>query len=84
MIVEVTQEDIDAGKVDDGYACPLALAFQRKLDAVDINVGCWSVFVGNEERYRTRQPARDFIQRFDDHEPVKPGTFIFDEDGRCE
>ena len=82
MEVTVTQEDIDAGKVDDGTMCPMALAFRRHVGG-EPNVGHWSVFIDNVECFRVRQPAREFIQRFDDNEPVKPGKFIFDPDGRA-
>lgn len=73
MRVEVTQEDIDAGRKRDCYACPIALSIKRQgFGSVAVSQGnIW--VVGCE--YDTPLHVEEFIKAFDEGKPVKPFAF---------
>jgi hypothetical protein len=75
--IKVTQEDIDCGKRDSIYACPVALAAERLgfratvgLWSIDLNVSDWMWW-----RYKLPPDVRNFINAFDHSEPVAPFEF---------
>ena len=83
--LEVTAEDIAAGRRKDPSACPIALALRRSLGsanpwAIEISVGRrlkWiasapggNVDIGGDLPRRTL----DFVSRWDAGKPVEPGA----------
>lgn len=75
LTVEVTEEDIKAGKRGKGDQCPIACALRRKGDPYpDLYVGP-NYIDCDSGRFRTPGEAKAFIQAFDSGFPVQPFTF---------
>jgi hypothetical protein len=79
LIIEVTQQDIDAGQRFDCEACPIALAL-RRAGFADAEVGhsaAWRTPDEQWEHQTTRLPyeAQNFIKRFDTLQAVEPFKF---------
>ena len=75
MIIEVTQEHIDKGRLRNSQKCPFALACLAKgLKEVQV---CSSrvYFDGFTSSYPLPKPIRRFVHRFDLGLPVKPSRF---------
>jgi hypothetical protein len=82
MLIEVTQEDIDAGKREDCRNCPIALAVKRACpNWLNIAVS-WQVEAdtinGDPIEIQLPQEAEDFVGMFDDGMKVQPFTFTLD------
>lgn len=74
MKIEVTARDIEKGLPEDKCGCPVALAI-RRATGLEVSVWCsMSVKVGREY-IDLPDEAEDFINRFDQGEPVQPFTF---------
>jgi hypothetical protein len=94
MIIEVTQEDIDAGAPTNECKCPVALAILRNFEAAGmklerIMVGNYSVTLMGEERdIRHRcfsyvdlpEEARLFVRNFDYKGKIHAKPFAFELD----
>ncbi len=82
MLIQVTQEHIDEGIVYDCEVCPIALAINRLLKLGLKTVIVATVIICNSDRELCRcnypDEARDFINRFDRLDPVKPFSFELD------
>lgn len=75
LTIDVTAEDIAAGKRSSGCDCPIALAAKRKLGRRDgVGVGSLAINIGGDWSWLP-QSARVFIRRFDDCRPVEPFSF---------
>lgn len=83
FIIDVTQEDIDAGLPKDPCQCPIALALYRALDKT-VNKYLFEVTNmsirhidewGNVTQAWLPMSAFNFINRFDEGKEVKPFTF---------
>lgn len=84
ITIEVTQEDIDAGRKGNCYLCPIALAAARVFN-LDVSVGAsWlSVEASNGAEvamFKLPQAARTFVTLFDGGHPVAPFTFAVEEE----
>lgn len=75
MIIEVTQEDIDAGIKKNCTKCPIALAVQRAFKNSSLEIGGLSVYQDCHKVCEMPYEARVFVQCFDDGKPVNPFTF---------
>lgn len=78
MTIEVTQKNIDEGKVLDCHACPVALAL---VDAgfSDVTVGPGYTNVKEHKQWvRTPEEALSFMIQFDKGHPVSPFKFEID------
>lgn len=79
--VEVTQEDIDNGKMKSCDFCPVALAVNRVIRPQrDAQVYACIVIIRHEEGQRGGFPslplaAQEFIENFDDERDVEPFSF---------
>lgn len=73
--INVTQEDIERGKRNSCFQCPLVYAISRALDCgVHVHRNCF--FVRDElDDYSLPQSAIDFIAAFDAGEKVEPFSF---------
>jgi hypothetical protein len=75
--IKVTQEDIDRGKRDSSFACPVARAASRwgfvaLVGGIFINLYAYG---GRGFRCQLPQDTVNFIKSFDTGEPVKPFEF---------
>lgn len=61
VIVEVTQEDIDAGIAGKCFTCPIALALRRVFGR-RISVAGYYFNFGNEHYVSVAESAKDFIR----------------------
>ena len=79
MIINVTQEDINNGKISEARKCPITLAANRIFGDNHVITGITGILyniVNNKtECYLLPQEAREFIQNFDSEFPVKPFMF---------
>jgi hypothetical protein len=75
IVVEVTAEDIVAGRQGSCLRCPLALAFQRIPGFKMARVSSTRVYPRATESICLPDIARAFIQRFDSEETVRPFSF---------
>ena len=76
MKIIVTKEDIQNGRRENPYLCPIARAIKRqcKYTGRRVSVGCRVATVN----YRTLdipKSAQKFIDDFDNKKPVKPFSF---------
>ena len=75
MLIKVTRKDIEGGKPDDCYSCPVARALKRHLKTNHIEVGgCWGWAVG-KSYFNLPKTAVAFIKKFDAGMEVKPFSF---------
>lgn len=76
MKIQVTQEDIKAGKTGNPEFCPIGLAAKRAFGRT-MSVGSSSMYPLDNCRELFLLPgsARDFIRRFDDYQKVEPFEF---------
>lgn len=74
--IQVTREDIQAGKCGDPEFCPIALAAKRVFKETML-VGTYDMNPLNNSFNRIELPAhaREFICRFDDNKKVEPFEF---------
>jgi hypothetical protein len=90
-LIRVTQEDINNGRPDDSFNCPVALAIQRELRTNSIDVVCHFgytkiplVFKPLNTYYVIQtgsllpRSANRFIKKFDAHKEVKPFNFYIE------
>lgn len=77
LVVDVTAEDILAGKRHDTTNCAIAVAMKR-MGLKDVEVGGWDIFVGRT-RFEVASDAKAFQDDFDFGRPVSPATFVFTE-----
>lgn len=85
LTVEVTQDDIAAGKPEEALSCPIALAVCRQLGVnaelnadvgtVDVENNLWIHDEDISYVYPLPDEARDFIANFDIDGPVDPFKF---------
>lgn len=88
ITVVVTREDINTGKRSHNLDCPVALAFKRASGFYLVSVpgGAWvrckrtvdDCLKGIDTFYSVPDEAMEFIDAFDQHEPVTPFTFTSD------
>jgi hypothetical protein len=72
--IKVTKEDINNGRAGNSFACPVALAIRRTIDAYGAAVSNdWIITDGNI--YRTPLSVVDFIEQFDRGDAVDPFEF---------
>jgi hypothetical protein len=81
MKVEVKQEHIDKGVPSNGCECPIALALGEMFPDAQVLVCDGRIEVGFEVA-APPQEAKEFINDFDDGEPVAPFSFDLDIDTR--
>lgn len=79
MLIEVTQEHIDAGKRAECGSCPVALAFKEAFPNRMVRAGYgvlqayqWGAYVF---KARTPLDVQLFMLEFDEGRPVQPFTF---------
>lgn len=74
--IEVTQEDIEKGKLGECSACPIALAM-RRATGKPFEVGTDIYWLGFDLRSERMLPpeAALFVSDFDDKKPVQPFSF---------
>lgn len=78
ITISVTEEDIANGRRKRCQKCPVAIAMLRAgFYTVWANPGdlTWIDSERNEHSCVTPDEVREFITRFDNHEPVAPFTF---------
>ncbi len=76
--VEVTQEDIAAGRATDCERCPIARAANRALEVSSCMIGVKTLYLRKDDVAYVAflpQEARTFINTFDHGYPVLPITF---------
>lgn len=75
--IDVTAEDIAAGKPRSSYECPISLAL-RRLTGKRWQVKCHSAESVDCERFYLPLEARKFVDRFDTADAYqKPEPFFF-------
>lgn len=74
MIIEVTDKHIAAGRKDDCYECPIALAVLDKLPESRVVVGASYIYITGTN-YDLPWRAVEFIDRFDKNLRVDPFSF---------
>lgn len=76
--VQVTQKHIEKGARNNSGKCPIALAL-RSIGATRVGVGgalCrFRIEGAKHELVRLPKKARDFVENFDDGNPVRPFRF---------
>lgn len=86
LYLNVTDEDIRAGRRGSSTSCPLARAARRALGGV-VNVGIYHAVheaEGRITRYHLEQDALDFRADFDTGFIVEPGRYAMKKEGsRC-
>jgi hypothetical protein len=79
MRIEVTEQDIAAGRRRQPSACPIALAVKRAYAVERASVAEYDIIVtrwcDRQFKWRTPTPAASFIERFDKGEKVEPFSF---------
>lgn len=75
VIIEVTQEDIDNGFVDHCQLCPIALALARAGFPKPAVLGPFFNFGDDRQKVELPECCGEFIDQFDDEEPVQPFSF---------
>ncbi len=79
MIIQITQDDIKQGTVDDCDRCPIALATNRVLIAGHHAkvMGSISIYNYVYRRFTCKTPnsVKQFIRSFDDEYVVEPFEF---------
>ena len=80
MKIQVTQEDIDAGKQKDIHCCPLALAIKRATGKeIQVVTDYFDLVTENDtQTYELPEIAANFRRDFDHWRPVKPFEFEID------
>lgn len=73
--VRVMQRDIDRGHRSDCFKCPIALALKRAFPRREFEVGFGFVSFEKGPTISLPTKAREFIDAFDNKQPVKPFTF---------
>lgn len=91
--VNVTQKDIDNGMDNNGFLCPISLALRRRINnrsfvpstkksLIRIYRGHWTnphcQLVAMPPDVVLPEKATKFINKFDEHETVKPFSFSID------
>jgi len=79
--VEVTAEDIMLGERQNRCHCPIALAVARAVPGVYVGVGNRIVDLINNVDFKQvylPKEAQEFIESFDNLEPVEPFSFVLD------
>lgn len=77
MKINITQEDIDNGRIGDCILCPIALKLKQVTGVI------WEVYWNSAFNTATTatidlpEDATDFISMFDQQEKVMPFTFEF-------
>lgn len=75
ITLEVTQEDIDKGRQEDGEACAIACTLKR-FGYKHVNVDGETIWLGGVKDYELPKKAQKFIDKFDeDKSSVKPFSF---------
>jgi len=83
MKIRVTKQDIELGRPNKGYFCPISLATSRELPNYRIYVGRLCITLMKEEEIKEiiqlPNEATTFIERFDEEcEDVKVQPFEFE------
>ena len=82
ILIEVTQEDINAGIRAATKACPVAFALQRATQDKDASVGAFGIYVIlDQKKFTADLPlvVRKFIRDFDYGYEVKPFSFYIED-----
>ncbi len=74
MLIEVTQDDIEAGKKHDSDSCPVALAAARVFNG-PCKAGCFTMETPNGGRVNMPRSVYYFMINFDKGFPVEPFSF---------
>ena len=89
MILDITQEDCDKGKKEDGHYCPTARCLARQFDVpmshVFVDYGKMYVYDGSYRSYsfsvnrvaafRSPRRLQKMVREFDTCSPFKPGRY---------
>lgn len=74
MKIKVTKEHIDKGVKGSWDCCPIALAIKEQLNIESIEVN--DELISTQERdYRTPLSCVNFMEKFDEGDPVTPFEF---------
>jgi hypothetical protein len=79
--VRVTKEDIRGGKRSSCLLCPVALAVKRATGVMDARVHSLVIHVGDQKYVATPVIAKNFMDRFDNRQPVEPIEFDIPSEG---
>jgi hypothetical protein len=77
--IQVTQDDIDDGIRGSYCDCPIALAIKRQFPGKEIIVSKYILGIGGVNTWNVPKPVYNFIDRFDNGNPVEPIVFEIDE-----
>jgi len=75
VTVEVTQDDIDAGRKGYGRKCPVALAIARQAGWEYVYVSPLNLWDGVNKTRPIPQAVRAFVLAYDAGQPVAPFSF---------
>lgn len=82
MTINVTQEHIDRGTMEDCEHCPVALAINEAIPGTRSDVGGNQIYIGNyhctSREIQTPEVVRQFIARYDSDVLVKPFSFTIE------
>lgn len=79
VTVEVTQDDIDAGRRKSCFGCPVARALRRAVGGDAWVVGpSWARALADAAALPLPPEAARFVRSFDDRSPVSPFTFTLE------
>lgn len=77
LIIAVTKDDILQGVRRDGQYCPIARSLRRRYPDSKIEVDCELIQI-DDERIPVTGKIEDFIDAFDEGQPVTPTAFFVD------
>lgn len=73
--VEITMQDINAGRKCSTRGCPISSALRRKFNTSNVFVGTDTLCVTDDFLTRLPAPAMNFIDRYDYGQAVAPFAF---------
>lgn len=87
--ITVTKEHIKNGKIKSNSCCPIALSFENHPDVDHVSIfedHAW-LFMKKKKgeiktlmkQYDFNEAMKNFVNKFDNQEPVEPQNFTFDE-----
>lgn len=84
MLITVTQEHIDKGRIRDAFNCPVSIALQEQFKVVTVAVNRITIDIGRfpdevfAEDLPCPQVVKDWIANYDDfnrNRPARPFSF---------
>lgn len=76
--IEVTQKDIECGKIGNGFICPIALALKRKYGDILVDDGVVGPLIYTIFGEYMGDRIERFVAEFDRGERVEPTNFDVD------